>query len=216
MVAPCSKGGNVSGIIAKALNLQGRQGAWLSAALLLLLLPLAGGDALRDAGRYDRARIGGGEAWRLLTGHFVHLDAGHALLNAAGLVLLWILFAGLGSPRYWLRAAGLSLLAIDAGFWCLQPGLAWYVGASGLLHGFMAAGVLALLRSRDPIAWPAAGVFVAKLLWEQCVGPLPFETHGTVIVAAHLYGALGGTAAALLPAARHVGILRRPHSQDGQ
>jgi rhomboid family GlyGly-CTERM serine protease len=190
-----------------ALNLQGRRSLWLLAALIVLLLPLAGGDALREALRYDRLQLARGEAWRFVTAHVVHLDAAHALLNAAGLVLLWVLFAGLGSTRYWLRAGLGSLLAMGAGFWWLQPGLAWYVGASGLLHGFMAAGTLGLWRHRDPIALPTTLVFLAKLAWEQAAGPLPFETHGTVIVAAHLYGALGGCAAVILP---------RAHSQDGR
>lgn len=191
----------------QALNLRGRRTLWLAAAVLVVLLPLAGGDALREALRYDRLQLARGQVWRLVTAHVVHLDAGHALLNAAGLVLLWVLFAGLGTTRYWLRAGFGSLLAIAAGFWWLQPGLAWYVGASGLLHGFMGAGLVALGRQRDPIALPATLVFAAKLAWEQSVGPLPFETHGTVIVAAHLYGALGGCAAGILPS---------PKSQDGR
>ena len=46
-------------------------------------------------------------------------------------------------------------------------------------------------------------VFVAgKLLWEQTVGPLPgseSSAGGTVIVNAHLYGAVGGVLGALIP-----------------
>ena len=34
-----------------------------------------------------------------------------------------------------------STMAIDAGFLCLMPGLDWYVGCSGVLHGAMAAGI---------------------------------------------------------------------------
>jgi hypothetical protein len=40
-----------------------------------------------------------------------------------------------------------------------------------------------------------AAVLVAKLIYEQCFGALPFSsvsTGGTVIVDAHLYGALAG------------------------
>jgi rhomboid family GlyGly-CTERM serine protease len=196
-----------------SLNGDGRRGWTLLLACAALVVPalvLQGpdGEALRGALRYDRAAVATGQVWRLVTGHLVHLDAGHALLNAAGLVLLWVLFAGLRTPAYWLGVALMSLLAIDAGFWWLEPQLAWYVGASGLLHGLMAAGTLCLIQDRDRIGIPTALVFAAKIAWEQRVGPLPLETHATVIVAAHLYGALGGLLAAALSWARHVAIMR--------
>lgn len=190
-----------------ALNLQGRRVQLLVALVAALLLPLAGGVPLREALRYDRAAIASGEFWRLATGHFVHLDAAHAGLNAAGLCLLWVLFADAGGWRAWLLAALLSLVAMDLGFWCLQPDLAWYVGASGLLHGIMAAGTFALLRGKYRLAPAMAALFVAKLAWEQGIGALPFETRGTVIVAAHLYGALGGIVAGCLPRPLRVAIM---------
>ncbi len=179
----------------------------------MLQLPLLGGHALRDVWRYDRARIAAGEGWRLVTAHLVHLDEQHALLNAAGLLLLGLLFAGVARLRYWLIAAALSIVVIDAGFWWHETALAWYVGASGVLHGLMAAGTVALLRRREAIALATAVIFVGKLVWEQAVGPLPFETHGSVIVAAHAWGALGGAAAACLPAVRRAVILHAISSQ---
>lgn len=191
-----------------SLNGDGRRGFALLAACAVLGAPTLGGDVLRTLLRYDRAAIADGQWWRLVTGHFVHLDAGHALLNTAGLVLLWVLFAGLRTPRYWLGVLLASLLAIDLGFWWLQPQLAWYVGASGLLHGVMAAGTACLLQERDRLAIPTAALFIGKLAWEQSVGPLPLETHATVIVAAHLYGAIGGLLAAILPSALRVAIMR--------
>lgn len=182
-----------------ALGIQGRRGLWLLAGVLLLCLPTLGGSAWRDALRYDRTALHAGELWRLVTAHAVHLDTAHALLNAGGLVLLWILFSdGVGKARLWCLAAVLSIIAIDAGLWWLSPEVSWYVGASGLLHGFMAAGTVEMLRRHDPIALPMALIFVAKLAWELFHGPLPFETQGTVITAAHCYGALGGAVAAIL------------------
>lgn len=185
---------------------------WILAALLLQL-PLLGGAALRDAWRYDRARVAAGEIWRLVTAHLVHLDGQHALLNGAGLLLLGVLFVGTARPRYWLQAAALSIIVIDAGFWWHETSLGWYVGASGVLHGLMAAGTVALLRRRESIAWPTALVFLAKLVWENSMGPLPFETHGAVIVAAHAWGAWGGLAAAFLPGSSRAVILRADHRQ---
>jgi rhomboid family GlyGly-CTERM serine protease len=189
----------------RSLNGDGRFGVALLLTACLLLLPLLGGEPLRLAWRYQRDAVGAGEVWRLVTAHFVHLDATHALLNALGLVLLWGLFARVWSPRQWLFAVLLSLIAIDAGFWFLSPRLQWYVGASGLLHGIFACGCIAMLRQRDWIGAVATVVFIAKLVWEQRVGPMPFEESGTVVTVAHLYGAAGGFMAGLWMAV----ILRR-------
>jgi membrane associated rhomboid family serine protease len=45
----------------------------------------AGGDELRDLGRYDRQAIESGEYWRLVSGHLVHLGFGHVWPNLAAL-----------------------------------------------------------------------------------------------------------------------------------
>jgi membrane associated rhomboid family serine protease len=89
----------------------------------------------------------------------------------------------------------------SAGFLLLEPELDWYVGFSGVLHGCMAAGLVAWLRStRDPLTWLVAGLFAAKLAWEHFQGALPF-TAGTlslpVVHEAHSYGAIGGLLAAV-------------------
>lgn len=194
---PVNQGTAASNVL-RSLNGDGRHGVALLLAVGLLLLPLLGGEPLRLAWRYQRDAIAGGEIWRFLTAHVVHLDTTHALLNALGLVLLWGLFARVWSPLQWLFAVLLSLLAIDAGFWFLAPQLEWYVGASGLLHGIFACGCIALLRQRDWIGTVSTLVFIAKLVWEQRIGPLPFEQGGAVVTIAHLYGAVGGFVAGLL------------------
>ena len=193
----------------RSLNCDGARALWLLAAVLVLLLPLAGGDTLREALRYERAAVATGQWWRYLTAHVVHLDAGHALLNTAGLVLLWTLFARAASALQWLLVLFCAVLAIGTGFWWLEPQLAWYVGASGVLHGVFAAGCVAMLRARDPLALPATLLFIGKLAWEYWHGPLPFEDPAQVITAAHRYGAVGGAVGALLGGMRQA----RPDEQ---
>lgn len=185
-----------SGIL-RALNCDGAHGRALLAGLALLLLPLLGGAQLAGAWRYARAAVGEGEYWRLLTAHLVHLDMQHALSNAAGLALLWALFARSYRPWQWAVAIGLILALVDAGFWFLSPRLGWYVGASALLHGVFACGALAMIRCGERLGWVAAVVFMLKLGWEQWQGPLPL-THGPVVTVSHLYGAAGGLVAGLL------------------
>ena len=94
------------------------------------------------------------------------------------------------------------MVAIDAGLWLCDSTVQWYVGSSGVLHGLMAAGAFAHLRRREPDGWVLLGLLVAKLVWEQRVGPLPLA-GGVVVVDAHLYGVIGGAAVAafLKPAA---------------
>lgn len=181
--------------------------AFAPAAVALAWVLLALWPSLTPLLRYQRDALLAGQWWRGLTAHLVHLDAGHALLNAGGLLLLWTLFGGLLSARQWLATVLCSLLAVDLGLWWLQPQLQWYVGASGVLHGAMAAGCLALLRAGDRAAMPAVLLFTAKLAWERWQGPLPFESPGQVVPAAHLYGAVGGLLAAA-PGVR-AAILRR-------
>lgn len=182
----------------RSFNCDRLYGLALLACLAALLLPLAGGEALRVAWRYERAAVAAGEWWRFATGHLVHLDMRHAVANAAGLVLLWMLFARSYRPGQWLLAILLCLATIDLGFWFLSTDLEWYVGASALLHGVFACGCVALLRERDPVGMLAALLFVAKLAWEQLQGPMPFAGQLPVVTVSHVYGAAGGLAAGLL------------------
>jgi len=183
--------------VLKSLNCDRGYGVALLAVCALLVLPALGGEPVRAALSYDRAAIGAGQWWRLLSAHFVHLDAEHALLNGLGVVLMWALFARDYSPLRWLAIYLFAALTISAGLWFLDPGLDWYVGASGALHGVMTAGTLAHLRRRDLDGWILAAFIVAKLCYEQFAGSMPFAGAATTIVDAHLYGAVGGLVLAI-------------------
>jgi rhomboid family GlyGly-CTERM serine protease len=177
-------------------------GWWLPVAIILLALILyIGGESTGSGFRFDRTAISAGEFWRLASGHFVHLGGPHLALNAAGLALVWFLVGQVFDGRQWLLVLGMSLLTMDLGLWFLNPGLDWYVGLSGLLHGFLAAGLVARLRRPDRETLILAALVLGKLVWEQLSGPMPGSENtagGPVVVDAHLYGALGGVLAALV------------------
>lgn len=165
------------------------------ALLAACLLLAAGGDEARELGRYQRDALQSGEYWRLVSGHLVHLGAGHLWPNVAALAIVGLLFEDVFRNADWWRVSAVSALAIDFGLYALQPGVTWYVGLSGVLHGIVAAGAFALVLRRQLVGVVLAVGLVAKLLFEQLVGPMPFTAEsvgGPVVVAAHLYGALGG------------------------
>jgi rhomboid family GlyGly-CTERM serine protease len=181
-----------------SLNGDGIYGLALLGIAVLLLLPEINGEAARAALRYERMAIAAGEWWRLVTAHFVHIDLEHTLLNIMGFVLMWAIFARDLSPRQWLVVTAVVLLTIDTGLWFHDTGIEWYVGASGLLHGFMAAGTYVHVRRGDLDGWILVVFIVLKLGYEQLHGVLPFVESGMpVVLNAHLYGAIGGLIAAV-------------------
>ncbi|HJR71097.1 MAG TPA: rhombosortase [Gammaproteobacteria bacterium] len=174
--------------------------AWPVLGLLLACLALAAaGDEWRELGRYDRDALAAGEYWRLVSGHLVHLGWGHVWPNVAALVVIGLLFEGTLRNTDWLLTALVAAGAIDLGLFFLDPGVRWYVGLSGVLHGFVAAGAFQLLLRRQALGAILGAGLAAKIVFEQTVGPVPLTAGavgGPVIVAAHLYGAAGGLLAA--------------------
>jgi rhomboid family GlyGly-CTERM serine protease len=181
------------GIRARGLRLSAWSLLGLAALALVLLDPP--GHPLRALLMYTRASLEGGEVWRLLTAHVVHQDLRHALLNVGGLGLLWLLFRDVARARTWLLVAGITALSIDAGLYVAEPGVEWYLGASGVLHGVWAAGGIFTLGHARLEGAVTLGALLLKLILEQALGPLSGADEGLVVVtAAHAYGALGGLA----------------------
>jgi rhomboid family GlyGly-CTERM serine protease len=183
----------------RSANCDARYGLVLLASLALLLASSAGGEAVRAALRYERLPLANGQWWRLISAHLVHLNIEHALLNAAGLALLWVLFAREYTPRRWLWIAISSALVIDAGLWFLRPQVTWYLGASGVLHGVLAAGAIALYRRGEAMGAALVLLLIVKLVYEQHSGASVFAGDLPLVPDAHLFGALGGAIGASLP-----------------
>jgi rhomboid family GlyGly-CTERM serine protease len=181
--------------VLESLNCDGRRGLALLAGLALLWLLLAGGPHWTAALRYDRAALRAGEWWRLLSAHWVHMNARHLWFDSAGLVLLWALYARELRPWDWLAVWVGATAAIDAGLWWAEPQVQWYVGLSGLLHGAWAAGAAAVALRHGRLGWLMLAVLAVKLALEQRTGASLLLTDFPVVTAAHLYGALGGLGA---------------------
>jgi rhomboid family GlyGly-CTERM serine protease len=174
---------------------------WLSLAVIALIsLALSfTGEQGRLWLRFDRGGLAAGELWRLVTGHLVHLSTVHAIWNLAALALLGALLGDCCRLAQWARIVVAAMLAIDAGLFWLSPGVEWYVGLSGVLHGIALAGAVLLAVQGSRVGLVLALGVVGKVVAEQWLGPLDVTASsigGSVIVDAHLYGAVGGAAAA--------------------
>jgi len=182
--------------------------ALAGAALLLALhavIALGGASALGGALEY-RADAALRQPWRLLTGHLVHINAPHVLINAAAWWIVARLYAPELPPARQIAVLLASALVIGLGLALLHPGILWYRGFSGLLHAlFFAGGVQWLIATlRTGAAWRTLWLPVVlvlggaiKVIAEQPAGSAtPFADWlgaGTV-PQAHLLGALTGAA----------------------
>ncbi len=159
---------------------------------------------------FDRHAINTGQAWRLLSGHFLHTNTQHLLLNVSGLLLLWALHGQYYSPR-WL-----------GGFICLCAGtsvgihyysdLTWYVGLSGALHGLFILGAYWDIRNRYKTGWLLIIGIWCKVIYEQVFGAseqVASLIDASVAIDAHLFGTLSGTCLILLHMIKHAFETRR-------
>jgi len=177
------------------------------AALVLLVQAIV---PLHGALEYRQALVAS-QPWRALTAHLVHVNWVHALINLAA----WFAVARLFAPelRTWRQPLVLAVaaLAVTLHLALLHPGIAWYRGFSGTLHGVFFAGatawLLALLADgeRRPRALWLPAVLVAggwvKVLAEQPGGSLtPYAQWlgAGIVPQAHLAGAVAGSVLGLL------------------
>ncbi len=124
-------------------------------------------------------------------------------MNIAGLAVVWWLLGAWLRTRDWLMVYFICALAISCGLLYRDTELMWYVGLSGILHGMLAAGSWAAVRTGQREGIALLLVLALKLLWEQAQGGLPGTAElagGTVIVNAHLYGAVAGLVTGVLVA----------------
>ncbi|MEW8090298.1 MAG: rhombosortase [Candidatus Thiodiazotropha endolucinida] len=145
--------------------------------------------------QYHRIHIVDGELWRVFSAHLTHLGWGHLIMNLAGFWLILALFPKTQPPQRCLTLFFLLILGTSAGLWLFSPEVAWYRGLSGMLHGLLCWGILSQLREQPAVSLLILVSVVIKLIWEQWQGPLPGSESlaaGSVIVDAHLYGAVTG------------------------
>lgn len=150
-----------------------------------------------DSWRFNRTLVEQGDVWLLLSGHIVHLNGSHWLLNMAGLAIVAFFFSAHASYKQWLLVIFVSAVVISAGLWWWMTDIYYYVGLSGVLHGLFLYGALREIRYYPVSGYVLLLVLLAKLLWEFIYGALPGSEDmagGRVLTEAHLLGAIGGIA----------------------
>ena len=173
--------------------------------ILVIVVPCTllnlGGETVRRLLEYDRADILRGQWWRVFTGNFVHLGWSHLAEDMAGYTLLYLLLQEVLPAWRVPLLVVLGALGVGIGLLLADPHLSWYLGISGALNALWIAGAMRLMRQRDWVGWVLAVFLVAKLTYEQIVGPIPWSvatTGGPVAVDSHLYGAVTGAVLGLV------------------
>jgi len=163
-------------------------------AVIALLLAF-GGSTFSELLRYQRESILEGQLWRVLTAPLVHLNWPHTIMNTTGLIIIWGLFGPTLTNRAWVIITLVCTLCISSALLLFNPDIRWYVGLSGLLHSYFAAGAIAERHIAQRTSIVMLILITSKLIWEQLLGPLPGSAEtggGKVIVEAHMYGAISG------------------------
>lgn len=144
---------------------------------------------------YQRNLISQGEVWRLFTGHLLHTNGFHLLLNLAALFMLWVLHGGFYTFTNYLTLFLVCAVSTSVGIYYFNPLLIQYVGLSGVLHGVFVFGAMIDIYSKDKTGYLLfIGVWL-KILHEQIYGASTDVSNlieASVAIDAHLWGAIGG------------------------
>lgn len=144
---------------------------------------------------YLKSAINQGEIWRLITGHFLHTNGYHLLLNCIGLLLLYLVHG-----QYYQAKSYLSLLLFcsfitSAGIWWYTD-INSYVGLSGVLHGIFVWGALKDIEHKEKTGYALLIGIWCKVLYEQTFGAdsnISELINAEVAIDAHLWGAIAGS-----------------------
>ncbi|MGO1298809.1 MAG: rhombosortase [Vibrio sp.] len=144
---------------------------------------------------WDATAIIHGQWWRIVTGNFTHTNFYHFGMNIAAFwLIVWIF-----KPQSRQLVGLLILNSVTIGGALFASSLTHYVGLSGVLHGLFAFWALQEALNGRRSSWILCAAVVAKVLWEQTVGPA-HETQvligAHVAIQAHLVGLITGFLAA--------------------
>lgn len=170
---------------------------WSTATVVGLVLLLGiSPDSWVQALSLTQQGVASGEWWRLVTSQVVHLSMNHALLNAAGFLIVSVAFRQDVTARREMGVLLVSMVGVGLGIYLFNPEIGWYVGLSGAIYGVLVHHLMVGAR-RTPVIASGFLVFVlGKVIYEQFLaGPdrdIEQFIGGAVAEDAHLYGVIVG------------------------
>ncbi len=144
---------------------------------------------------YHRELISQGQLWRLLSGHFLHTNGYHLLLNLAALTMLWALHGHFYSLKNYTSIFMGTALFCSLALYQFNPNLIQYVGLSGVLHGIFIWGAILDISHKEKTGYLLFIGVCLKIAYEQLYGAsaeVMSLINADVAVDAHLWGAVGG------------------------
>ena len=137
----------------------------------------------------------------MFSGHFVHLNNKHLILNLIAWVVIFFLGINYLSPLKWVVLLFILTLSISIGLYYVVPTIIFYGGLSGILHGYFAYILVEWIKNKQKIAWLILLLLIAKVLSENFldIGASTAEYLDIQVVAeVHLIGVIVGILANLL------------------
>lgn len=165
--------------------------AWLALLWLLEALDAATGHALDTFGISPRDL---GELRDVIPSAFLHFGFDHLLANSVPLLILGFL-AALSGIRRFIAVIAVIILASGLGVWLTAPAHSVTAGASGVVFGLFGYLLVRGFVNHRPVD-VLTGVLILALYGSILLGALP--TTAGVSWQGHLFGLLGGVAAAFL------------------
>lgn len=178
--------------------------AWRLPGISLILVAAAVAampfEAINSRLQYDRAAVGDGQIWRLLTCQLTHWSWDHLFWDAAALLLLgWVLERE--NRRSLLICLGLSVVLIPVVVHFALADLAAYRGLSGIDSAIFVLLAVTLFRKcraeRDRLrTWACAAMlvgFTAKIAFELVAGTALFvDAEASQMIPVPLAHVVGG------------------------
>lgn len=133
--------------------------------------------------------------WRLITGHLLHTNYAHFLLNTFALMLLWALHHKFYSNQQYLLLFISSAIIISLALFILTPSMNQYVGLSGILHALYIWGALTDIEHKDKTGYLLLLGGLLKVGHEQIYGAsedVESLINASVAIDAHLWGVISG------------------------
>lgn len=164
----------------------------LSYVLLMIIVALVPGSL--DLLALEPALVRQGEWWRIISGHWVHSNYYHLLINIAAFAALWSLHGNFYTVWRLGMIIFLCSLVISSSV-IIQDDLSRYVGFSAVLHGLFSWGCWMSIRNRDYLGWVLLAGLALKLIYEQTAGGSSYTANliaMDVAIDAHVYGSVAG------------------------